>query len=87
MHERLGAGAFSGVIAQSVTYPLDIVRRRLQVDPRNARNEVHVVRTILQTEGIRGLFKGLSMNWVKGPVAISLSFTTHDFLRNWASGQ
>lgn len=30
---------------------------------------------------MRGMFKGLSVNWVKGPVAISISFTTFDFLK------
>ncbi|CAM9905282.1 unnamed protein product, partial [Phaeothamnion confervicola] len=122
---KLGIGAFAGLIAQSCTYPLEVVRRRMQthVSPpvwssavvsrgsggtgsgcgnssSSAVNSgsgsggggggpaVPVRPTILSTlqsvvkeQGGRGLFKGLSMNWVKGPVGISISFTTFDFLK------
>lgn len=42
-HERLFAGAISGLLAQSATYPLDVIRRRVQVDT-GGRNEVQVAR-------------------------------------------
>eukprot|EP00397_Hematodinium_sp_SG-2012_P020091 GEMP01020680.1.p1 GENE.GEMP01020680.1~~GEMP01020680.1.p1 ORF type:complete len:634 (+),score=86.85 GEMP01020680.1:147-2048(+) len=79
---RLGAGAIAGLSAQSITYPLDIIRRRMQVHPDIYRNEWHAFRKILATEGYRGHFKGLSMNWVKGPIAISVSFSLNDLLQN-----
>ncbi|KPP65712.1 mitochondrial coenzyme A transporter SLC25A42-like, partial [Scleropages formosus] len=53
-YERLAFGACAGLIGQSASYPLDVVRRRMQ------------------TAG------GLSMNWVKGPIAVGISFTTFD---------
>jgi len=36
---------------------------------------------VFKEQGAAGLFKDLSMNWVKGPVGISISFTTFDFLK------
>ncbi|KAM9322421.1 mitochondrial coenzyme A transporter SLC25A42 [Pholidichthys leucotaenia] len=81
-YERLAFGACAGFLAQSASYPLDVVRRRMQT----AGVTGHTYGTILGTmkeivfeEGvIRGLYKGLSMNWVKGPIAVGISFTTFD---------
>ncbi|RYE95310.1 MAG: hypothetical protein EOO41_05770, partial [Methanobacteriota archaeon] len=39
------------------------------------------LRRIVATDGVRGLFKGLTMNIVKGPVGVGVSFTTYDFLK------
>jgi solute carrier family 25 protein 42 len=83
---RMLFGACAGFVGQSTTYPLDIVRRRMQTDgSHGARNPeyrtiISTIRSVLRNEGlISGLYKGLSMNWVKGPIAVGISFTTYDF--------
>eukprot|EP00929_Paragymnodinium_shiwhaense_P071845 TRINITY_DN36491_c0_g1_i2.p1 TRINITY_DN36491_c0_g1~~TRINITY_DN36491_c0_g1_i2.p1 ORF type:complete len:494 (+),score=56.90 TRINITY_DN36491_c0_g1_i2:158-1639(+) len=89
-HLRLCCGSMAGLIGQSATYPLDIVRRRMQVQNASAplyRNEWHAFTLIYQNEGARGLFKGLSMNWVKGPVAVGVSFTLNDLLKSWLANR
>ncbi|XP_056133194.1 mitochondrial coenzyme A transporter SLC25A42-like [Lampris incognitus] len=81
-YERLAFGACAGLIGQSASYPLDVVRRRMQtagVTGSSCRTIVGTMREIVTQEGVvRGLYKGLSMNWVKGPIAVGVSFTTFD---------
>jgi len=83
----LMAGAVAGLIAQSATYPLDVVRRRMQVFPGRYSGVVHALLSIHRHEGVKGLVKGLSMNWVKGPIASSVSFFTNDSLRSTAASR
>ena len=84
---RMAFGACAGFVGQSTTYPLDIVRRRMQTDgtqgPKNPeyRTIFSTIKSVLWNEGlITGLYKGLSMNWIKGPIAVGISFTTYDFI-------
>ncbi|XP_039908805.1 mitochondrial coenzyme A transporter SLC25A42-like [Simochromis diagramma] len=85
-YERLAFGACAGLIGQSASYPLDVVRRRMQtagVIGSSYSTILGTMREIVTHEGvIRGLYKGLSMNWVKGPVAVGISFTTFDITHN-----
>uniref|UniRef100_A0A3B4AWP4 Mitochondrial coenzyme A transporter SLC25A42 n=1 Tax=Periophthalmus magnuspinnatus TaxID=409849 RepID=A0A3B4AWP4_9GOBI len=81
-YERLAFGACAGLIGQSASYPLDVVRRRMQtagVTGHTYGTILSTMREIVAEEGVvRGLYKGLSMNWVKGPIAVGISFTTFD---------
>mmetsp|Transcript_3460 Transcript_3460/g.5010 ORF Transcript_3460/g.5010 Transcript_3460/m.5010 type:complete len:362 (-) Transcript_3460:136-1221(-) len=116
--EKVQCGALSGLIAQSMTYPLEVTRRRMQtigvvptsgkdaavdilgtsVETKPAQDvaklaEKHIVskpptmyrimKQVMREQGLKGFFKGLSMNWLKGPVGFSISFTTFDLLKEW----
>lgn len=91
-------------VAQCCTYPLDMVRRRLQAlhSPsmmtaterafvRAAKSgnpsgvfKFSIYRAILfvyRQEGFRGIYRGVSLNFIKTAPAMSISFTCYDRLR------
>jgi len=85
--EMLIMNSIAGLFGQFVTYPLDIVRRRMQMASPASSNRLSMLRVLkhlVETEGFRGLAKGFSVNVIKGPITLSLSFTTYDLLsRAW----
>ncbi|KAG9077116.1 hypothetical protein FS749_011027 [Ceratobasidium sp. UAMH 11750] len=74
----LSIGAVSGVIAQTVSYPFEVVRRRLQVGglirPRGFVGWGETVQGIWATQGWRGFFIGLSIGYVKVVPMTAVSF-------------
>eukprot|EP01041_Mallomonas_annulata_P011051 gene11051-23107_t len=87
--ESFFLNGFAGICGQFVSYPLDVLRRRMQMfvpapgqpSPSLRQMFIHLV----ETEGYPSLFKGFSMNLFKGPVALSISLSTYDGLRDWIS--
>ncbi len=79
---RLWFGAIAGLVGQNASYPLDIVRRRMQteglVTKISYKDIVFTLVYVLRSEGLRGLYKGVTMNWIKGPLAVTVSFNTYE---------
>eukprot|EP00357_Protocruzia_adherens_P035982 CAMPEP_0115040346 /NCGR_PEP_ID=MMETSP0216-20121206/44732_1 /TAXON_ID=223996 /ORGANISM="Protocruzia adherens, Strain Boccale" /LENGTH=135 /DNA_ID=CAMNT_0002421485 /DNA_START=592 /DNA_END=999 /DNA_ORIENTATION=- len=87
-------GASGSIIAQSVSYPFDIVRKKLQAEhfyrienmeefasARVAKSSaLDICRKIMEREGLRGFYKGIMINYIKGPIASGITFTIVEFL-------
>ncbi|XP_015437172.1 PREDICTED: calcium-binding mitochondrial carrier protein SCaMC-2 [Dufourea novaeangliae] len=77
-------GTTSSTAGQVCSYPLALVRTRLQADvsPRTLPNTmVGVFKDIISKEGIRGLYRGLTPNFLKVAPAVSISYIVYENVR------
>jgi len=58
-------GATSAIISQSICYPLDTVRRRMQVKGSTYTSMANAYSTIIQKEGFLGMYRGILPNTIK----------------------
>lgn len=77
-------GSFAGLTGQIISYPLDVVRKRMMAKGfieqvsiykshfhgEHPTNILSYLRMIYKYEGVRGLLKGLSLNFVKAPIML-----------------
>ena len=83
---RLMCGGLAGAAAQTVTYPLDVLRRRLQSS--GALGLCYTGMTdaaikIYREEGIRSLYRGMLPNYLKMVPAISVSFVVYETMQTY----
>ncbi|KAL2017504.1 hypothetical protein VTK56DRAFT_2046 [Thermocarpiscus australiensis] len=83
------AGTIASVTAKTGTFPLDLVRKRIQVQGPTRGRYVHknipeyrgtvsTVRTILRNEGLRGLYRGLTVSLFKAAPASAVTMWTYE---------
>ncbi|KAL1756274.1 mitochondrial carrier domain-containing protein [Schizophyllum commune] len=93
---KLLCGALAGSISQTLTYPFDVLRRKMQVAgiKSEALNQgvqyngaLQAMVGILRTEGLRGLYKGLWPNLLKVAPSISTSFFTYELVKEFCQAR
>jgi hypothetical protein len=87
---KLTCGAMSGLVSQSVTYPGDTVRRRMQTNgvagqPRLYKNSWDCTVKILRREGVRGIFQGVNANVVRSLPGAGIQFASYDIFKSLLS--
>lgn len=87
---KLVCGGLAGAIAQTVSYPLDVVRRRMQLSgmalKTKGRLQVNhqsgwfqVLVSIYHENGVtHGLFRGMSVNYLRIMPTVAISFATYE---------
>ncbi|EFZ04327.1 mitochondrial carrier protein [Metarhizium robertsii] len=100
------AAVVAGIATATLTNPIWLVKTRLQLDKartqssgvttRQYRNSMDCVRQVVQTEGIRGLYRGLSASYL-GTIETAMHLVIYERLKvmiqyglrgkSWASGE
>jgi len=79
----LGLGACAGIIAQTACYPLDTVRRRMQLAGKTYSSTLNAFATIVKQEGIGGYYKGMTANALKVVPNNAIRFAAFDTLKSY----
>ncbi|OAA68629.1 mitochondrial dicarboxylate carrier protein [Niveomyces insectorum RCEF 264] len=84
------AGAPAAIAAKTAVFPLDLVRKRIQVQgptrtryvhkniPQYDGSVVRTLRTIFAAEGLRGLYRGLAVSLLKAAPASAITMWTYE---------
>ncbi|KAI9885762.1 MAG: hypothetical protein M1823_002440 [Watsoniomyces obsoletus] len=88
---KLLAGATSGAVAQTCTYPFDVLRRRFQINTMSGMGYKYksiwdAVSIIVAEEGIRGMYKGLIPNLLKVAPSMASSWLSFEITRDFLVG-
>ena len=86
------AGSVAGALSKTGVYPLDVIRKRLQVQgphrngyiissiPQYARTSIlYCMKTVVKTEGVGALYKGLIPGLLKAAPASASYFLVFEF--------
>jgi solute carrier family 25 phosphate transporter 23/24/25/41 len=89
---KLGAGAVSGAVAQTITYPFDVLRRRFQINTMSGMGYQYAgigdaINQIIKTEGFRGLYKGIVPNLLKVAPSMASSWLSFEMTRDLLMGK
>lgn len=86
-YEHLLAGVSGGVVSTIVLHPLDLLKVRFAVDDGQTKRPHysslrHAVRVILNQEGVRGFYKGVTPNVAGAGSAWGLYFLFYSTIKN-----
>lgn len=83
----LACGSLSGVASSTATFPLDLVRRRMQLEGAGGRARVYntgllgTFRQIVQTEGWARLYRGILPEYLKVVPSVGIVFMTYEIMK------
>ncbi|KAL8232082.1 hypothetical protein R6Q57_001860 [Mikania cordata] len=83
----LACGSLSGIASSTVTFPLDLVRRRMQLEGAGGRARVYktgilgTFRQIIKSEGLCGIYRGILPEYYKVVPSIGIVFMTYEKLK------
>lgn len=82
---ELTTGAMAGFVSQTVSYPLEVIRRRMQVGgvvgDGHRLTMAEVGRNIIMERGWRGFYVGLAIGYVKVIPMVAVSFYAYERLK------
>ena len=83
---NLIAGGMAGATSQTVSYPLDVARRHMQLagmisDQTRPLGVIATLSHVYRTSGFRGLYRGMTINFYRSVPQVAVSFSVYELLK------
>ncbi|KAI9260541.1 mitochondrial carrier domain-containing protein [Phascolomyces articulosus] len=82
---ELASGGIAGLVAQTGSYPLEVIRRRMQVggllNPEVFVSFMDTVKDIYRVKGFKGFYVGLSIGYIKVAPLMATSFAVYERMK------
>ncbi|XP_045202786.2 calcium-binding mitochondrial carrier protein SCaMC-2-like isoform X2 [Mercenaria mercenaria] len=77
----LGCGTTSSTCGQLCSYPLALIRTKLQAEASSKSTMSSMFKKIYTEEGFKGFYRGLAPNFLKVAPAVSISYVVYEHVR------
>lgn len=82
---ELACGGLAGLVAQTSSYPLEIIRRRMQVggllEPTKFVTFKDTIKDIYRVKGVKGFYVGLTIGYIKVIPMVAVSFLAYERMK------
>ncbi|KAI8638849.1 mitochondrial carrier domain-containing protein [Parasitella parasitica] len=82
---ELVCGGLAGLVAQTSSYPLEVIRRRMQVggllNPDKFVGFMETAKEVYQLKGPKGFYVGLSIGYIKVVPMVAVSFAVYERMK------
>lgn len=82
-YQKIVAGSLSGGFAAALTSPIELIKTRLQSNvSSDSRNSLDVIRKIINTDGVKGLWKGAVPGLIRASLLTASQCAVYDESKN-----
>jgi solute carrier family 25 phosphate transporter 23/24/25/41 len=86
MGQSLICGSMAGLLSSSLTFPLDLVRRQLQLEGRRGAqfkfdSYAAVVRSVYRKQGFVGFYQGILPEYYKVVPGVAIAYCVYEALK------
>lgn len=82
---ELVSGGVAGLVAQTSSYPLEVIRRRMQVggslNPDKFVGFAETAKDIYKVKGLKGFYVGLSIGYMKVVPMVAVTFAVYEQMK------
>lgn len=87
MGESLACGSFAGWVSSTITFPLDVVRRRLQLNGQRGerlqyKGFTDTIQSIYRKQGLSGFYTGILPEYYKVVPGVAIAFCIYECAKN-----